>query len=144
MCCHSGNSTVLEHQRSQSYSSFWLILVNSTRPASMGRVSSPAEIISLQSSYVWSVTGTPRALHTHRDSIEEMGKNRHKEATIKCCNTIHTHTYWAITFRTVLANSTGVFFSSSVGVTGGRNWRRGQRSKQGLTRKYRLTGGLPK
>lgn len=47
----------------QSYSNFLLILVNSTRPASMGRVSSPAEIMSLQSSYVWSVTGMPRALH---------------------------------------------------------------------------------
>lgn len=39
-----------------------LILVNSTRPASIGSVSSPAEIIRRQSSYVWSVTGTPKAL----------------------------------------------------------------------------------
>lgn len=45
-----------------TYLSLRLILVNSTRPASMGSVSSPAEIIRRQSSYVWSVTGTPRAL----------------------------------------------------------------------------------
>lgn len=45
-----------------SYLSLRLILVNSTRPASMGSVSSPAEIIRRQSSYVWSVTGTPKAL----------------------------------------------------------------------------------
>lgn len=49
----------------RSYSSLRLILVNSTRPASMGSVSSPAEIIRRQSSYVWSVTGTPRALEAH-------------------------------------------------------------------------------
>jgi hypothetical protein len=41
---------------------------------------------------VWSVTGTPRALHTHRDRIEEMGKNIHKEDIIKCCN-YHSHTH---------------------------------------------------
>lgn len=45
-----------------SYLSLRLILVNSTRPASMGRVSSPAEIIRRQSSYVWSVTETPKTL----------------------------------------------------------------------------------
>lgn len=44
------------------YLSLRLILVNSTKPASMGSVSSPAEIIRRQSSYVWSVTGTPSAL----------------------------------------------------------------------------------
>ena len=45
-----------------SYLSLRLILVNSTRPASIGSVRSPAEIIRRQSSYVWSVTGTPKAL----------------------------------------------------------------------------------
>lgn len=45
-----------------SYLSLRLILVNSTKPASIGSVSSPAEIIKRQSSYVWSVTGTPKAL----------------------------------------------------------------------------------
>lgn len=63
--CHRYSlSGVSRHPTSCSYLSLRLILVNSTKPASMGSVSSPAEIIRRQSSYVWSVTGTPRALKT--------------------------------------------------------------------------------
>ena len=65
--------------------------MNSTRPASMGRVSSPAEIIRRQSSYVWSVTGAARALgntaqrrHTgaqaHRGTYGRTGTQRHIQA----------------------------------------------------------------
>lgn len=53
-------------KKNLSYFNFLLILVNSTSPASIGKVSCPAEIISLQSSKVWSVVGTFRALKYSR------------------------------------------------------------------------------
>ncbi len=40
-------------------------------------------------------------------------------------------TYWAIVFRTLLANRAGVFFSSSVGICGGRNWKTEPTDKHG-------------
>lgn len=63
--CSTTVIMLLYQQLNFPYLSFLLILVNSTSPASMGRVSCPAEIISLQSSNVWSVTGTFRALKQH-------------------------------------------------------------------------------
>lgn len=57
-----------------SYLSLRLILVNSTRPASIGRVSSPAEIIRRQSSYVWSVTGILKALRVQEAFRSHFGK----------------------------------------------------------------------
>ncbi|TNN36189.1 hypothetical protein EYF80_053650 [Liparis tanakae] len=57
----------------ESYLSLRLILVNSTRPASMGSVSSPAEIMRRQSSYVWSVTGTPRVLEAGQTGGSDNG-----------------------------------------------------------------------
>lgn len=71
--CHRCSlSGVSREPRSCSYFSLRLILVNSTKPASMGSVSSPAEIIRRQSSYVWSVTGTPRALQNSHNHINPM------------------------------------------------------------------------
>lgn len=50
---------------------------------------------------------------------------------MECALKTNDFTYWAILSRTLLANRAGLFFSSSVGICGGRNWKTEQTHKKG-------------
>ena len=75
--------------------SFLLILLNSTRPAAAGMSSLAAKFIRRQSSYEWSVTGTPRALKagtpTHTHTLELTIYRTTRKARLTISSTVGTH-----------------------------------------------------